>query len=75
MDTCEWVLEDNEYETTWMTSCHNAFSFLGGDPASNEFAYCPYCGRALTQRAPDATPQPPLRGEVWQTDEELPTGV
>lgn len=29
----------------------------------------------LTMRAADAPPEPPLRGMVWQSDEELPTGV
>lgn len=29
----------------------------------------------ITQRAADATPQQPPRGEVWATDETLSTGV
>ena len=29
----------------------------------------------LTPRAADAPPEPPLRGMVWQSDEELQTGV
>ena len=29
----------------------------------------------LTSRAADAPPEKPLRGMVWQSDEELPTGV
>lgn len=75
MENCEWSIEENDDFNAWMTTCHNTFMFDEGSPLDNGFAYCPYCGRALTQRAPDATPQPRLRGEVWHTDEELPTGV
>ena len=54
MENCEWILEENLYETTWMSGCSNAFWFDEGSALDNGFAYCPFCGRALTQRVPDA---------------------
>ena len=44
--TCEW--EQNE-DGWWNTDCNNAFQFTDGSPIYNEFKFCPYCGKILTE--------------------------
>ena len=56
MESCEWVEDGNEDFSIWNSTCHNAFTFESGGPLDNGFAYCPYCGRALTMRAADLCP-------------------
>lgn len=51
-ETCEWKLEDDE-EGVWYSACENAWIFEEGTPIDNMMKYCPFCGRLLTQRAPD----------------------
>ena len=53
MESCEWVEDGNEDFSIWNTTCGNAFTFESGNVLDNGFAYCPYCGRALTMRAAD----------------------
>lgn len=56
MESCEWEVDRNEEFSIWNTACGNTFQFETGGPIENGFAYCPYCGCALTQRAADASP-------------------
>ena len=44
--TCTWTQnEDGVYET----NCNNMFVFNDGGPVENDFRYCPYCGRELSE--------------------------
>jgi len=43
---CDW--EQNE-EGWWDTDCNNAFEFAHGNPSYNEFKFCPYCGKTITE--------------------------
>lgn len=48
-ESCTWQ-EDDE---AWRTSCGRAFSLEAGTPAENGMKWCCYCGRSITQGAPD----------------------
>jgi len=50
---CEWHLDDED-ANNWVSACGGSFWFEEGDPKENKMKYCPYCGRHLTQLAPDA---------------------
>jgi len=56
MDTCEWSLEDDD-TNSWQSECGHTFWFETGDPKENGLKFCAYCGRNLTQRAADASPE------------------
>lgn len=44
--SCLWTqVDDSWYET----ECEHAFEFYNGGPKGNEFAFCPYCGKKLSQ--------------------------
>ena len=43
---CLWSLD---LDNMWQTSCNMEFLFESGDPMSNAFMYCPFCGRTLLQ--------------------------
>jgi predicted nucleic acid-binding Zn-ribbon protein len=42
---CEWMLDDGIYDT----NCKDAFYFSEGNLISNDFKYCPYCGREIEE--------------------------
>jgi len=44
--SCDW--EQNE-DGWWNTDCNNAFQFTDGSPIYNEFKFCPYCKKMLTE--------------------------
>lgn len=50
---CEWHVDDDE-ANAWLSACGLTWWFEVGSPIENEMAYCPKCGRHLTQLAPDA---------------------
>ena len=37
----------------WETECQNAFNFETGTPTSNDFKFCPYCGKELKEITDD----------------------
>jgi hypothetical protein len=44
-ESCLWG--EDVADGVWETSCGHAFEFNAGDPADNEFLFCPYCGKPL----------------------------
>lgn len=72
METCEWKL-DNEDANNWESACGHSFWFEEGDPKENKMKYCPFCGRQLTQRAPDPPAACPACGTLLEEDEHDPT--
>jgi hypothetical protein len=43
---CDWEqTEDGQ----WLTDCGNVFEFTEGSPIYNDFRYCPYCRKNLTE--------------------------
>jgi hypothetical protein len=48
--TCQWTIS-NDY---WETACGEAFEFTEGTPIENDFNYCPYCGKPLTEQPDEA---------------------
>ena len=51
---CEWY--NDRYDDVMYETCGPAFTFFEGGVASNEFKFCPYCGRPIK--------------EVWPEDED-----
>jgi hypothetical protein len=49
---CEWRLYDDPDYPVWNTECGNAHEFMHGGPTDNFYAYCPYCGRMLSEKEP-----------------------
>lgn len=50
-NTCEWgYLEDDD---AWETSCDEMHYLNSGDPETNRYKFCPYCGQRLTMCAVD----------------------
>jgi hypothetical protein len=45
-ETCEWI--SDEYGA-YISSCGDMFQFNEGDPAYNQFNYCPFCGGFLIE--------------------------
>ena len=43
---CRWVRDEDGCENT---QCRNQFWFNDGDFKSNNFIYCPYCGRRIAR--------------------------
>ena len=41
---CVWT---EAIDGKWDTDCGEAFGFVDGDPESNDFAFCCFCGNAL----------------------------
>lgn len=42
---CSW---SGDFETDqWETACRRTFSLINGNPAENEYSYCPGCGRKI----------------------------
>lgn len=46
---CTWIA-DGDF---WRTDCDQGFIFNDGGPGENKFVYCPYCGKAITEKAKD----------------------
>ena len=44
--TCRWTVDA---DGVWHASCGDAHEFTAGTPHENKFAFCPYCGRILTE--------------------------
>jgi len=46
-EPCLWG--EDVADGVWETACghRHRFVFNAGDPADNEFLFCPYCGRPL----------------------------
>ena len=53
---CVWSPLDDNAADAWQPACQrNAgrlFEFNDGGPTANAFAFCPYCGRPLTEEVP-----------------------
>ena len=48
--TCTWTQNDNEDDSYWAAACcDHLFVFNDGTPSENGFAFCPYCGRELSE--------------------------
>jgi hypothetical protein len=45
---CNWYQEGIDSDW-WGTSCAQAFILNDGTPAENDFHFCPYCGKRLTE--------------------------
>lgn len=46
--TCDWEQDQDGY---WQSGCGQEFEFLTvSGPADNAFAYCPFCGKPLTEQ-------------------------
>lgn len=43
---CEWR-QDRDDASAFTTSCDEVFTLIDGDPESNSFHYCPFCGEFL----------------------------
>lgn len=43
---CVWR-EDLHHGDVFSTSCDEMFVFIDGNPESNNFRFCPYCGGSL----------------------------
>ena len=46
-DYCKWELEFGQEREVWQSECSLRFEFNDGTPASNDFLFCPRCGRAI----------------------------
>ena len=44
--TCDWQENDIGW---WDTDCNNAHVFIEDGPIWNEFKFCPYCGKPITE--------------------------
>ena len=40
---CDWV--EDEWDSSWHTSCANIFYFVDDGPKENQFKFCPFCGK------------------------------
>ncbi len=49
---CEWHLDEEE-ANAWESECGLVWCLDEGTPKENEMAFCPKCGRHLTQRVAD----------------------
>ena len=47
MNNCKWTYDD-DYDK-WDTQCDNAFVVYEGTPSENNFKYCPYCGKEISE--------------------------
>jgi hypothetical protein len=47
-DRCLWALEDDD-AGVWETECGGAFILIEGTPTENNMAFCPYCGKRLSE--------------------------
>ena len=43
---CLWTVDD---DGVWNTSCGQAHVFEAGTPGQNEFSFCPYCGKPMSE--------------------------
>jgi hypothetical protein len=41
---CKWEPEESDACDLWSTGCGEAHVFEAGDPAENDYKFCPYCG-------------------------------
>jgi sporulation-control protein spo0M len=46
LPTCDWQENDLGW---WNTDCDNAHVFIDDGPIYNEFKFCPYSGKPLTE--------------------------
>jgi len=47
---CSWTLEDNDDESSWVTTCGEGSPYddlVEGTPESNGWDNCPYCGKEI----------------------------
>ena len=47
-DCCEWKLEDAE-ANLYVTKCEKRQLIFEGTPTENDYKYCPYCGRKISE--------------------------
>ena len=56
MQTCDWVLDDEDDDRSYASSCGEMFIHYCADKPINEwFKYCPFCGKELLYKI--ATPE------------------
>ena len=47
-EMCEWTVDSDEYNgDSWDGSCGGKWCFTEGDPAENNYRFCPQCGRPV----------------------------
>jgi len=46
MEKCKWQIENESYNSYW-TGCDEIYQFSTGDIKSNDFVYCPFCGKEI----------------------------
>ena len=47
-DICLWsTAQDDDFDTTWETSCGEAFCFNEGTPKENGYIFCTHCGKRI----------------------------
>ena len=52
---CVWRQVEGQWaDYYWETQCDNAHQFIDGNPADNQYRFCPYCGGII---ASEPTPQ------------------
>lgn len=51
---CQWVLGNFDGDVHYETACGHVHMFLDGDPADNNYKYCPFCGKQVTETQPTA---------------------
>lgn len=44
---CKWA---EDCDGNWDTQCGSAIVMIEGTPFENEYAFCPFCGRIITQQ-------------------------
>lgn len=52
-NVCEWYTEEfaseEDTDVAFETSCVQGFQFNNGSPSTNDFKFCPFCGRAIME--------------------------
>jgi rRNA maturation endonuclease Nob1 len=46
LSTCDWQENDIGW---WDTACNNTYVFIKDGPIYNDFKFCPYCGKSITE--------------------------
>ena len=69
-EICEWHLDDEEMNA-WESACGLVWCLNEGTPKENEMAYCPKCGRHLTQSAADVCPDGRVHDWSFLNDDDI----
>ena len=47
---CEWT-QDVDLPEVWLSDCGHDFMLNDGTPLNNDFKFCPFCGKELTEES------------------------